>query len=242
MGLPHCCGSPLRFDREDGDPEMKYVNEHPIDFTNDDWKQYTPRERARLEQQRQEEEKYRRRHGGRKQKSLARRIFETLFQAAAVILIAYVCVYTLGQQRTNIGQSMDTTLSGGDTVLINVLAYAIGNPKRGDLISFRPNGSSSAHASIRRVVGLPGETIQIRDGQIYIDGQVYLEDANYPAITSPGIAQDPVKLSEGEYFVLGDNRNNSEDSRDAAIGIVTTDMIEGKAWFVLSPAENRRFL
>lgn len=221
---------------------MKYVNDQPIDFTNDEWQKYTPREKARLEAQRQEEEKHRKKRRVRRQKSLPRRIFETLFEAAAVVLIAYVCVFTLGQQRTNVGQSMDTTLAGGDRVLINVLSYTIGSPKRGDIISFRPNGSSSSHASIKRVIGLPGETIQIRDGQIYIDGQVYLEDASYPSITSPGIAQDPVSLDEGEYFVLGDNRNNSEDSRDASVGIVTSAMIEGKVWFVLSPAEHRRFL
>lgn len=219
---------------------MKYVTDKPIDFTNDDWKQYTPRERARIEEQEKQKRGKRRRRVRRK--SLPRRIFETLFQILVVVLVAYVLVFTLGQQRTVVGQSMDTTLSGGDVVLINVMSYQIGSPKRGSIISYKPNGSSNARSDIKRVVGVPGDTIQIKDGQVYIDDQVYLEDGNYPAITSPGIAKDPITLKEGEYFVLGDNRNNSEDSRNTEIGIVTSDMIEGKVWFVLSPAKHRGFI
>ena len=77
---------------------------------------------------------------------------------------------------------------------------------------------------------------------IYIDGSVYLEQTNYPAITNPGMAADEITLGKGEYFVLGDNRNNSEDSRFADVGLVHEDYIEGKVWFVLSPAEHRRVL
>ncbi len=132
--------------------DMKYINDKPIDFTNDDWKQYTPRERARLEQQEQKQRKQK----VRKKRSLPVRIFTALFQALVVVLIAYVLVYTVGQQRTIVGQSMDTTLAGGDVVLINVMSYQVGSPKRGDLVSYRPNGSSNARADIKRVIGLPG--------------------------------------------------------------------------------------
>ena len=174
--------------------------------------------------------------------SIIRNILLWTFEILVVILFAYVVVYFFGQSRTNIGQSMDVTLSGGDTVLLNVLSYQLEGPERGDVISFKPNGSDTGHSNIKRIVGLPGETIQIIDGMIYIDGKVFLEQKNYPVITNPGMAAEEIHLDEKEYFVLGDNRNNSEDSRFADIGIVKSEYIEGKVWFVLSPAERRGVL
>ncbi|MCD7744188.1 MAG: signal peptidase I [Lachnospiraceae bacterium] len=174
--------------------------------------------------------------------SIFRKTLLWIFELLVVILFAYVVVYYFGQTRTNIGQSMDTTLSGGDTVLLNTLAYQFGTPQRGDVIAFKPNGSSTAYTSIKRVIGLPGETIQIKDGMIYIDGEVYLEEQSYPAMTNGGMAEEGVTLGDREYFVLGDNRNNSEDSRFADVGVVTGDSIEGKVWFVISPSEHRGFV
>lgn len=178
----------------------------------------------------------------RKKRSIIRTILVWTFEILVTILFAYVLVYFFGQSRTNIGQSMDVTLSGGDTVLLNVLSCQLGSPKRGDVIAFKPNGSSTGHSSIKRVIGLPGETVQIRDGMIYIDGEVYLEDKSYPVITNPGMAADEMKLGDQEYFVLGDNRNNSVDSRFADVGVVKASYIEGKVWFVLSPSEHRGFI
>lgn len=178
----------------------------------------------------------------RKKRSVIRNILLWTFEILVVILFAYVIVYYFGQSRTNVGQSMDVTLSGGDTVLLNVLSYQLGSPKRGDVVSFKPNGSTTGRSNIKRVIGLPGETIQIKDGMIYIDGEVYLEKKSYPAITNPGMAADEIVLGDKEYFVLGDNRNNSEDSRFADIGLVKSDHIEGKVWFVLSPSQHRGFL
>lgn len=178
----------------------------------------------------------------RKKKSIFKNIFLWTFEILVVILFAYVLVYFFGQSRTNIGQSMDVTLSGGDTVLLNVLSYQLGSPKRGDVIAFKPNGSNMSHSSIKRVIGLPGETVEIRDGMIYIDGEVYLEKKSYAVITNPGMAADGLTLGEKEYFVLGDNRNNSVDSRFADVGVVKSSYIEGKVWFVLSPSEHRGFL
>lgn len=215
---------------------MRYVNDKPIDFTNEDWKTHTPRERARIEAIERKEEIKRRK---KKQKSLPRILFEWGFLIVIAVLFGYVSVYTFGQQRTNVGQSMNPTLAGGDVCLVNILAYQIGSPKVGDIVSFKPNGSSSARSDIKRVIAVPGQKIQIKDGMIYINDQVYLEKEDYPAITRAGLAQDPITLGDGEYFVLGDNRNNSEDSRNPEIGIVTSEMMEGKVWFILSPAEHR---
>lgn len=193
----------------------------------------TPRELQRMEAKMQQ---------NRRKKSIPRVVFGWTFQILIVIMFAYVIVYFFGQSRTNVGQSMDVTLSGGDTVLINVMAYQLGGPKRGDIIAFKPNGSESSHSNIKRVIGLPGETIQILEGMIYIDGKVYLEQKNYPAITNPGMASEPITLDGDEYFVLGDNRNNSEDSRFADMGPVESASIEGKVWFVLNPSEHRGFV
>ena len=162
--------------------------------------------------------------------SIIKNILLWTFQILVVILFAYVLVYFFGQSRT---------LSGGDTVLMDTLIYQVGSPKRGDVIAFKPNGSSTGHSSIKRVIGLPGETIQIKDGMIYIDGEVYLEKKSYPVITNPGMASDGITLGNQEYFVLGDNRNNSVDSRFADVGTVKASYIEGKVWFVLSPSEHR---
>lgn len=133
---------------------------------------------------------------------------------------------------------MELTLADGDRVLLNTLSYRIGSPERNDIIAFKPNGSSTSHTHIKRVIGLPGETIQIKDGMIYINGTVYLEKTDYPLMNNSGLADEPITLGVKEYFVLGDNRNDSEDSRYADIGLVNFDYIEGKVWFRISPFDS----
>ena len=161
-----------------------------------------------------------------------------IFEIVAVVLTAFVLVLFFGQMRTNTGESMEMTLSDGDHVLIDTFSYRIGSPKRNDIIAFKPNGSETSHTYIQRVIGLPGETIQIKDGMIYINGKVYLEKTDYPAITNPGLAAEEITLGVTEYFVLGDNRNNSEDSRYADIGLVDSDYIEGRVWLRILPTDS----
>lgn len=169
-------------------------------------------------------------------------IMQWIFEILVAILFAFVLIYFFGQVRTNIGQSMEVALSDGDKVLLNTLNYTVGSPKRGDIIAFKPNGSKTANTNIKRVVGLPGETIQIKEGMLYINGSVYLEKTDYPSMNDAGMAAEPITLDVNEYFVLGDNRNDSEDSRYADIGVVSQDDIEGKVWFRISPSDSFGFI
>ena len=174
----------------------------------------------------------------RKQKKTSKKRGAVILWAVeivVVILLAYVLAVFLGQSRTNIGQSMDVTISGGDKVLLNTLNYDLSDPKRGDVVAFKPGGSKSSHSYIKRVIGLPGETIQIKDGMIYINDELYLEQRDYPVINSPGMASEPITLGADEYFVLGDNRNHSSDSRVASVGVLTRDMLIGRAWVRIYP-------
>ena len=162
-------------------------------------------------------------------------VFVWAAEIAAVVIAAVVI--TVGFGKTTVMQegSMDPTLAAGDVVLINRAAYKIGEPKRGDIIAYRVSEEENASTHIKRIIGLPGETIPIQDGQILIDGETYQEKKNFPAIQNPGLAETEITLDKDEYFVLGDNRNNSEDSRFAGVGNIRRENIIGKLWFVASP-------
>ena len=137
---------------------------------------------------------------------------------------------------------MKPELENGDITLINRLVYDIRTPKRGEVIAFKPNGNESSHYYIKRVIGLPGETVEYRDGEILIDGDILEEDYVTTDITELGLLEEPIVLKSGEYFVLGDDRQNSDDSRIANIGNVERAEIAGKVWFVISPMENIGFV
>lgn len=165
-----------------------------------------------------------------------------IFEIAVTLIFAVLVAITMFQSVTMQESSMEPTLSVGDRFFMNKLTYKISSPQRGDIIVFKTNGEDDAALHIRRVIGLPGETIQIKDGRILIDGETYKEGKDFPAISNPGLASSPVTLEAGEYFVLGDNRNNSEDSRYGDIGKVKKKYIVGKLWFTISPVKKIGFL
>ena len=154
-----------------------------------------------------------------------------LFDIAVVISIAFILVTFFGVRVSVIGVSMEPALKNGEQLLINKFIYNIKRPQRGDIVVFKPNGNENSHYYVKRIVGLPGETIQIIEGSVYIDGVVYEESNFFDSIMDPGIAEEEITLGEDEYFVLGDNPGSSEDSRQADIGNVRKDNITGKAWF-----------
>ena len=166
-------------------------------------------------------------------KSTIHEILSTLFYCGVAVLLAFVLVFSVVMKISMVGVSMEPALYNGQEVLINRFVYKITSPKRGDVIAFLPNGNQNSHYYLKRIVGLPGEKVQIIDGYVYINGERLPED-EYDKMADYGIAGNEVQLGSDEYFVLGDNRNMSEDSRSGNIGAVKKDTIAGKAWFHLS--------
>ena len=167
--------------------------------------------------------------------SKLRKVLIWVFEIVVTLIFAVLTSMMLFQSVTMQESSMEPTLAVGSQYFVNKLAYKTSSPKRGDIIVFRTNGSDDAALHVRRVIGLPGETIQIVNGRILIHGEAYKEGKDFPSINNPGMAANAITLEAGEYFVLGDNRNNSEDSRYADIGKVNKKYITGKLWFQISP-------
>lgn len=134
---------------------------------------------------------------------------------------------------------MESEIYNGQEVMINRVAYNLSSPKRGDVVVFKPNGNQNTHFYIRRIIGLPGETIQIAGGKVFINGAELKADVSDDT-KEPGIAANEIVLANDEYFVLGDNRNSSEDSRSANIGNIKISMIEGRAWMALKSGKHGR--
>ena len=143
-----------------------------------------------------------------------------------LILTAFCAVYFFAMQVPVTSASMSPALSPGETVLSGSAVYSFTAPQRYDICAFRVGG----RVYVKRIIGLPGETVRITDGRVYINDTVLEDDVTDEAAISPGLASGGVTLGEDEYFVLGDNRNNSEDSRSISIGTVKRSQIIGKCW------------
>ncbi|MCL2052536.1 MAG: signal peptidase I [Lachnospiraceae bacterium] len=156
-----------------------------------------------------------------------------IFSILVTVFLSFVLVYTFGTRTSVIGVSMEPVLYNGQEVLMDRLVYQLTAPKKGDVVVFLPNGNPNSHFYLKRIVGVPGETVQIIGGYLYINDVLYDEDDSIDKMEDEGIAGNMIRLRSDEFFVLGDNRNNSEDSRSGNIGVVTRDVIRGKAWFKL---------
>ena len=156
----------------------------------------------------------------------------------AYFLASFVTTY-VAHQTTVEGESMEPTLTDGDSVIIQRLSYYFADPKRYDVVVFPvsyDDGTAKKTYYIKRVIGLPGETVQIIDGSVYINNEK-LDDDVYgaAAINEAGIAETPLVLGENQYFVMGDNRNMSTDSRNSYVGLVNKNDIIGEAWLCTWP-------
>ncbi len=148
-----------------------------------------------------------------------------------VLIIAFTWfVVTFVGQRTEVsGSSMETTLSDKDQLIVDKMTYRFRDPKRYDIVVFPYQYQDNTYY-IKRIIGLPGETVQILSGMVYIDGMRLDEHYGNELMENPGIAEEPLTLGEDEYFVLGDNRNNSSDSRASDVGLIHRKDLIGRAW------------
>ncbi len=163
--------------------------------------------------------------------------------AVEILLVCMTAVFLVaafGQRVSTAGDSMSPALRNGDVLLINRLIYQIKSPARGDIIAFRQN--ESGHYLVKRIVGLPGETVQIVDGKVLIDGEEMTEDIYVSDVEYAGEAEQPVELGEDEYFVMGDAHAASDDSRLPSFGNIRRSDIYGQAWFIVSPGEDFGFI
>lgn len=157
-------------------------------------------------------------------------IFEILLYVIIILLVTKFITSYFIQRNIVDGKSMENTLSDGDNLFVEKISYRFDKLKRLDIIAFYPNGKDNKEYYIKRIIGLPGEFVQMTSEGVYINGEIIEE--NYRKTSENGylgLAADGIELKEDEYFVLGDNRQDSFDSRFEEVGVVELSQIEGKA-------------
>lgn len=165
-------------------------------------------------------------------KNRIRLVVGWIVDIAVVISNAWFAVFAMGTQIRVSGQSMEPVLSQNEKVLMNRLSYRVMRPKRYDIIVFE---KETGNYNIKRVIGLPGETVQIKDGYIYINNEKLDAPNDLGKAALAGLAEYPISLDKNEYFLLGDNRSGSEDSRFSNVGNVKFRQIKGKVWLRIQP-------
>ncbi len=162
-------------------------------------------------------------------------IFSWMFGIFTAVFIAVVLNVFLGVATNVVGVSMEPTLYNGQRIYINSFLYLISSPKRGDVVVFLPNGNENAHYYVKRVVAVPGDRVLISGGILYVNG----EESPWvmEKLADAGIAAVEFTIQNSEYFCIGDNPGNSEDSRSPNIGPVREEDMIGKVWFHASCEE-----
>ncbi len=164
------------------------------------------------------------------------KVFKWIVDLTLVVLLAVFFYTYMCQSVQVIGNSMSDKLENGDHVLVDKISYELSEPKRYDVIAFtkkEKNGEETEY--IKRIIGLPGDKVQIIEGRIYVNGKKIDYNSKRDKIVNPGLASQEIELDYDEYFVIGDNWNNSEDSRAGTVSNVKRKEIEGKIWMISWP-------
>lgn len=167
-------------------------------------------------------------------KEIIKELAGWLLYIVLIIALTWIVVTFVGQRTEVSDSSMETTLSDKDQLIVDKMTYRFRDPKRYDIVVFPYQYQDNTYY-IKRIIGLPGETVQILSGMVYIDGMRLDEHYGNEIMENPGIAEEPLTLGEDEYFVLGDNRNNSSDSRASDVGLIHRKDLIGRAWIRVWP-------
>ena len=171
---------------------------------------------------------------------IMREVLNTAIYLLCVLGAVWLVITFVGQRTEVEGASMENTLHNGDNLIVDKLSYRFHDPERFDIIVFPFQFQDNTYY-IKRIIGLPGETVQIMDdGSIYINGEKLEENYGMEVIKPEtiGRAAEPIELGDDEYFVMGDNRNNSSDSRTDMVGNIKRENIIGKAWLRIWPVSD----
>ncbi len=171
-----------------------------------------------------------------KEKSVLRELVGWLVYILVIVAVTWLVVTFVGQRTRVSGQSMETTLHDGDNLIVDKISFRFRDPKRFEIIVFPYKYEENTYY-IKRIMGLPGETVQVKDGYLYINGEKLEENYGNELMNSAGIAAEPIVLGEDEYFVLGDNRNHSSDSREPKVGVIKREDLLGRAWIRIWPLD-----
>ncbi len=170
-----------------------------------------------------------------------KKIYKEILSIGIYLLVVLIAVYLViiyvGQRTEVSGSSMEPTLKDGDNLIVDKISYRFNDPQRFDIIVF-PFQYQKDTYYIKRIIGLPGETVQIdEEGRIYINGTILEESYGKEIIAEDrrGLASEPIVLGPDEYFVMGDNRNHSSDSRVPEVGNIKRSQIIGRAWVRIWP-------
>lgn len=215
----------------------KDINETDVEISTDD-----DIENNEEQVEKKKKEKKNKRKKKKQEINIVKELLSLIIYIGAIVLLCFLIITFVGSRAKVEGSSMNPTLDNNDSLWVDKLSYRIGDPKRFDVIIFNYDKDTTY---VKRIIGLPGEKVRIdQSGNIYINDELLEENYGMEPIlpTNVGRACQTILLGSDEYFVLGDNRNNSSDSRFADVGNVKRDDIVGKVRLRIYPLKSIGFI